>query len=209
MKQIAIFGLLVVAAPSWAQYRGPCLSYEPSESEIHETIERTDGAVPGNAQVESACFTTTDRVEGIQTLSSVRRLIYTFTWPTDEVADRTRFHRRAICVKSPNGSVDCAASQRLAGWQGNLVHVSDDMTNWEAVEILETLEQLSGPNSRVAAIRKTKGTSAGQRFAGKREYEISTRIGRGSADGYWLRGECRSAADCDWSTTPESLLWIE
>ena len=193
---ILLLGFLPI---SWSQpivmYAGT--PFEPSSAEIAEVIElATD--VPVGAELESAYYTTSQRVIGAQPIETIRRNTYTFYWPLDELVDDVRFYRKARCARQEREQPKCTDLGRFARWRDSLVDFDEQISRPEFVEALKEAARLMPVEQDIVRLERVAVSDRGRRFSGVRRYRVMTR--RTSGDySYDIERLCASAADCRWA----------
>jgi hypothetical protein len=112
------------------------------------------------------------------------------------------------CLTVAGAAPECDDAERVAKWHDTFVSFSQNMIDAELVEVLRMADELLRRDLPVFDVEKTKHTQRGQRFAGEREYVLSSRVRNTSTFGHVLYRSCSTSSDCNWRITGERLLKI-
>ena len=201
IRAIAICTALGACLPAWSQVRSlvGCTPTSLTEEETTAILASLPD-IPDLANLESACYYTSQRLTGPGGLSEVRSFNYRFVWPTGVNVGGTRFYRRAACRTSMRNTTECPYTAELAMWKGNLVEFGEEIPNTELVQLLGQSEAIIPGLSAVVSISRTYVSHPGDRFAGLRRYEVVARVGDEEYV-YTIERECVDISECEWAVT--------
>ena len=209
MRILGVIGLLLGSNSVWAfAPLTACIPFSPESAELEQLIGQLDFEAASGVTLESACYRETLQRTGAQELDVVRSSFYSLISPADEVVNRVRFYRRTRCLVEPNASPECDEGETVVKWHDNFVSFGDDITYAELVEVLSRADELLGRDLVVFEVEKTTHTQPRQRFAGEREYRLSSRWRNTEILGYILNVSCSNSSDCNWRITNERILMI-